>query len=477
MSGEPAVARRSGAGWKLALRLVVERGVPRRARQPRARPRRQHPVPPPAPHGAPARSRPCSRCSSASCCRPGAGSRCCVVFDAPVPLQTLTGHYLAGQFVGNVLPSTIGGDVLRVTRCAKTVGSTTTAFASVVLERLSGMIALPLLVVVGFVLRPSLFHVAHAWVALFTAGDHARRARRSSCSRPAIPGSAAASPATRTGPGSSARCSRASTGPGASRARCCACSATALVYQLSIVLSYLLIFHALDRSVPIAADDRVHSRGVDAPGAADLVQRPGRARERARAVPPRLRRQRGRGRRRRPALVRIARRRQHARRADRRGRPTRHARPSASTRADRSSARDGDGDATASSRAAAGSATAASSTGGSRSSRSSRSTSCTRRSGTRTAAIRLHAFDDARHIISIEHHLGIFHEATIQRWALHFKPLIITANYFYGSLHFIVTIGVAVWLFRSYSDDYPRFRNTLADHDRRSRSSASRCSR
>ena len=41
-------------------------------------------------------------------------------------------------------------------------------------------------------------------------------------------------------------------------------------------------------------------------------------------------------------------------------------------------------------------------------------------------------------------------------------PLIITANYMYGSLHFIVTIWVAVWLFRSYSDDYPRYRNTLA---------------
>lgn len=74
----------------------------------------------------------------------------------------------------------------------------------------------------------------------------------------------------------------------------------------------------------------------------------------------------------------------------------------------------------------------------------------------------MHAFDDAKSIISLEHHLGIFHEATIQRWALHSKPLIVTANYLYGSLHFIVTIGVGVWLFRKYSDDYPRFRNTLA---------------
>jgi PAP2 superfamily protein len=73
-----------------------------------------------------------------------------------------------------------------------------------------------------------------------------------------------------------------------------------------------------------------------------------------------------------------------------------------------------------------------------------------------------HAFRHAKEIISLEHHLGIFHEATIQKWALHWKPLIITANYLYGSLHFVVTIGVGIWLFRKQSNDYPRFRNTLA---------------
>src|SRR3990167_6415825 len=33
------------------------------------------------------------------------------VFGVHVRLRTLCSHYLAGQFVGNVLPSTIGGDV------------------------------------------------------------------------------------------------------------------------------------------------------------------------------------------------------------------------------------------------------------------------------------------------------------------------------------------------------------------------------
>ena len=91
------------------------------------------------------------------------------VFDVRVPLRTLTKHYFAGQFVGNVLPSTIGGDVLRVSRGSATTGSGSVAFASVVLERLTGFIALPLLVFIGFLLRPSLLDNNHAWIALAIA--------------------------------------------------------------------------------------------------------------------------------------------------------------------------------------------------------------------------------------------------------------------------------------------------------------------
>jgi hypothetical protein len=73
-----------------------------------------------------------------------------------------------------------------------------------------------------------------------------------------------------------------------------------------------------------------------------------------------------------------------------------------------------------------------------------------------------HAFDHARQIMSLERHLGIYHEQTIQQWALHFRPLILFANYFYGSFHFIVTTFAAVYLYRNHTDDFPRFRNTLA---------------
>src|SRR3954454_23087790 len=92
------------------------------------------------------------------------------VFDVRVPLRTLLGHYLAGQFVGNVLPSTIGGDVLRVSRAAKTTGTSDVAFASVVIERLSGFVALPLLSMVGFALEPSLLELDRSWIAVMIAG-------------------------------------------------------------------------------------------------------------------------------------------------------------------------------------------------------------------------------------------------------------------------------------------------------------------
>jgi hypothetical protein len=73
-----------------------------------------------------------------------------------------------------------------------------------------------------------------------------------------------------------------------------------------------------------------------------------------------------------------------------------------------------------------------------------------------------HALNHAHQIISLEQHLGLFHEARIQDVAEHFTPLIVAANYFYGSFHFVVTIGVGIFLFRKWSDDYPRFRNALA---------------
>lgn len=84
-------------------------------------------------------------------------------------LRTLASHYFAGQFVGNVLPSTIGGDVLRVSRSAKTIDSSSDAFASVVLERLTGFVVLPAITFLGFALQPSLASLDHSWIAIVIA--------------------------------------------------------------------------------------------------------------------------------------------------------------------------------------------------------------------------------------------------------------------------------------------------------------------
>jgi uncharacterized protein (TIRG00374 family) len=178
--------------------------------------------------------------------------RVLAVFEHDVPLRTLTSHYLAGLFVGNVLPSTIGGDVLRVARVSNDVGSTTVAFASVALERLTGFLALPLLVLFGFVLRPSLLDADHAWVAvlvggislgvlalvLFAAG-HPRIAGRFSDNTnwTRFIG------AIHLGVDNMRRHPR----------HAVSVLVTALVYQASVIVGVALIFRTLDLPVPIAA--------------------------------------------------------------------------------------------------------------------------------------------------------------------------------------------------------------------------------
>jgi uncharacterized membrane protein YbhN (UPF0104 family) len=74
----------------------------------------------------------------------------------------LISHYFAGQFVSNVLPTTIGGDVLRATRLAGDTGDGPDAFASLVIERLTGWLVLPLLTFLGLALSPAARSLGHA---------------------------------------------------------------------------------------------------------------------------------------------------------------------------------------------------------------------------------------------------------------------------------------------------------------------------
>jgi uncharacterized membrane protein YbhN (UPF0104 family) len=77
----------------------------------------------------------------------------------PSRFRHLVSSYFAGQFVSNVLPTTIGGDVLRISRLARETGDAADSFASVTIERLTGWLVLPLLTFVGFALNPHLADV------------------------------------------------------------------------------------------------------------------------------------------------------------------------------------------------------------------------------------------------------------------------------------------------------------------------------
>ncbi|MDQ3107531.1 MAG: phosphatase PAP2 family protein [Actinomycetota bacterium] len=72
------------------------------------------------------------------------------------------------------------------------------------------------------------------------------------------------------------------------------------------------------------------------------------------------------------------------------------------------------------------------------------------------------AFDNAKDIIRLERLVGLYHEETIQEAFLSQRWFIQAWNVFYGSFHFVVTIGALVWCFRRRPDRYPRWRNTLA---------------
>ena len=81
----------------------------------------------------------------------------------------------------------------------------------------------------------------------------------------------------------------------------------------------------------------------------------------------------------------------------------------------------------------------------------------------------LHSFNNAVRVIDVEEALGLFHEQTIQRWFLsvdaagtiHSSWIVTWFNVFYGTAHFIVTLGVLIWLFVRHRSRFGRWRTTL----------------
>jgi uncharacterized membrane protein YbhN (UPF0104 family) len=78
--------------------------------------------------------------------------------DLPHRMSKLLPTYLACLFISNFLPTTIGGDVLRVRHISLQNGETPRSFASVVLERLTGWMVLPLITLAALAINPALLH-------------------------------------------------------------------------------------------------------------------------------------------------------------------------------------------------------------------------------------------------------------------------------------------------------------------------------
>lgn len=73
------------------------------------------------------------------------------LFDRHIGFRRLLGFTLAGQFVSNILPTSFGGDVVRVARAGRDLDDMECAFAATALERLTGWIVLPAIGLIGLV--------------------------------------------------------------------------------------------------------------------------------------------------------------------------------------------------------------------------------------------------------------------------------------------------------------------------------------
>jgi uncharacterized membrane protein YbhN (UPF0104 family) len=92
-----------------------------------------------------------------------------IALDVHARLRRLFSHFLAGQFISAFLPGTVGGDVVRMTRLTKDTRNGPLSFASVVLERLTGWIVLPLITLLGLLVNPTLRHLGPTRAALTIA--------------------------------------------------------------------------------------------------------------------------------------------------------------------------------------------------------------------------------------------------------------------------------------------------------------------
>ena len=72
------------------------------------------------------------------------------------------------------------------------------------------------------------------------------------------------------------------------------------------------------------------------------------------------------------------------------------------------------------------------------------------------------AADNARTVINLEKKVGLFFEEQLQSFFIDWGWCLWFWNVFYGSLHFVVTIGTGIFLFRKFPARFLRYRTGLA---------------
>jgi hypothetical protein len=71
------------------------------------------------------------------------------------------------------------------------------------------------------------------------------------------------------------------------------------------------------------------------------------------------------------------------------------------------------------------------------------------------------AYANARRLVGWEKDLRIFHEQAIQQAFLGARWFIKVMNIYYGTLHFVITVGLLVWMYRKRHHAYRHMRNLL----------------
>jgi PAP2 superfamily len=71
------------------------------------------------------------------------------------------------------------------------------------------------------------------------------------------------------------------------------------------------------------------------------------------------------------------------------------------------------------------------------------------------------AYGNARHLVNAEQWMHIYYEQAIQQAFIGANWFIRTMNIYYGTLHFVITVGLLVWLYIRRHHAYRRMRNLL----------------